>query len=111
MRASVPDSAGRIGIRAPLVKLEWVDSETLLFMRKERYEPYDALVSYLDTNPPFIYEVFDNGVFVMRLIDVDISAIGVAQDIDLSVIVKKFEKEEKIDFVKLVFVGALLALL
>lgn len=111
MRASIPDSVDEIGIQAPLVKLERVESETLLYMRKESYGRYSPLVSYLGTNPLFIYEVFDNSVFVMRLIDVDISAIGVAQDIDLSVIVKKFEKEEKIDFVKLVFVGALLALL
>ncbi len=111
MRASVPDSVDEIGIQAPLVKLEWADSETLLYMRKESYSRYSPLVSYLGTNPLSIYEIFDNSVFVMRLIYVDISAIGVAQDIDLSVRVKKFEKEEKIDFVKLVFVGVLLALL
>ena len=111
MRASVPDSVDEIGIQAPLVKLEWVDSKTLLYMRKERYEPYEALVSYLDTNPPFIYEVFDNGAFVMRLIDVDISAIRIVQDIYLSVRVKKFKKEEEIDSIRVLFNNVLLALL
>ena len=111
MRANVPDSVDEIGIQAPLVKLVWVDSETLIYLRKESYGRYSPLVSYLGTNPLSIYEVFDNSVFVMRLIDVDISAIGVAQDIDLSVRVKKFKKEEKIDFVKLAFYNVLLALL
>ncbi len=38
MRASVPDSVDEIGIQAPLVKLEWVNSGTLVYLRSPRLE-------------------------------------------------------------------------
>lgn len=111
MRASIPDSAYEIGIQAPLVKLGWVNSEALVYLSKERYERYEALFSYLSSNRPFIYEVFDNSAFVMRLIDVVISAIRIVQEVKLSVRAKKFKKEEKIDSIRVVFYNVLLALL